>query len=162
MQLAIRKGFVSYVTSDRVREGLFCDLNIADNLRIRVMKNWAPTLFLFVTNSRCRAAFSLAKMIGLSIYVINQSPLTLSGGNQQRVILARSLSTHPKLVFFDNATRGLDSIGKKTLVEQMKSYCSKKGSCIVVAPELDFLNSACDRVVKLSADYVEHAKLVLC
>ncbi len=132
IQSAISDGLVSYVTSDRVREGLFCDLNIADNLCIRVMKQWIPTIFSFANNSRYRIAYSLATMIGLSTNVMNRSPLTLSGGNQQRVLLARALSTHPRLIFFDNATRGLDSIGKKVLVEQMKNYCLKGGSCIVV------------------------------
>jgi len=103
---AIRDGIV-YVTEDRKLEGFFGAISIAENLQVAQLAANAPVLFV-----RMNAAKELARqwIDQLQIRAINGDAhvTELSGGNQQKVVIARSLVQKPKLVIFDEPTRGVD------------------------------------------------------
>jgi simple sugar transport system ATP-binding protein len=74
---------------------------------------------------------------------------TLSGGNQQKVLLARWLATKPRLLILDEPTRGID-VGAKAEIEAMIEELSKSGMAVIlISSELDDLVRCCDRVVVL-------------
>jgi len=159
---AIQHGRVSYVTSDRLRAGVFPDLCVADNLVIRVVKTWLNRVVSFEHNDAFETSKELAASVGLLEGNLRKFPKVLSGGNQQRVILGRGLSTRPKIMYFDNATRGLDEVGKEALITQIMEYVKQGGACVVVAPELDFLKCFCNQIIELDPASESKVRFSIC
>jgi simple sugar transport system ATP-binding protein len=77
----------------------------------------------------------------------NQRVQELSGGNQQKVCLAKAFATRPKLLFVAEPTRGIDVGAKRVVLETLKGYNKKYGTTIVmISSELEELRSVCDRI----------------
>ena len=104
---AVQDGIV-YVTEDRKVEGFYESMSIADNIhRAAQAANVSSSLFLNYSEIKEMAAEWTRK---LNIRAINSNArvIELSGGNQQKVVIARSLVQKPKVIFFDEPTRGVD------------------------------------------------------
>ena len=143
---AIEAGIV-YLTEDRKALGLFLDMSIRENTTLSVIGEDAhPGGFLNLAAARRRAAASIA---ALSIRAPSASVNvgTLSGGNQQKVLLARLLETKPKVLFLDEPTRGID-IGAKSEIYRLIDALARDGAAIVViSSELPEIVGICDRVL---------------
>jgi simple sugar transport system ATP-binding protein len=76
-----------------------------------------------------------------------QSAKELSGGNQQKVCLAKAFALNPRLLFVSEPTRGIDVGAKKIVLDTLRSYNRERGTTIVmVSSELEELRSICDRI----------------
>ncbi len=108
---ALKNGIV-YLTEDRKQLGLFLEMSISDNVNMCVMEaDSGPAGFRNASKARKRAANAFES---LSIKAPSASVLagSLSGGNQQKVLLARLLETRPKVILLDEPTRGVDVGGQ--------------------------------------------------
>jgi simple sugar transport system ATP-binding protein len=77
----------------------------------------------------------------------NQPVQELSGGNQQKICLAKAFATHPKLLFVAEPTRGIDVGAKRVVLETLKEYNRRRGTTVVmISSELEELRSICDRI----------------
>ncbi len=104
---AVLDGIV-YVTEDRKVEGFFESMSIAENLQIgRLATGTNPMTFVTLTEAR-RLAREWTERLGLRAIDPGARVIELSGGNQQKVVIAKSLVQKPKLVIFDEPTRGVD------------------------------------------------------
>jgi len=139
---------IAYVTSDRQREGIFAQLSVAENLAMLRLASQRGLQFLS-SNTVRSFANSLAARVKLVNTDVGMSAETLSGGNQQKLILARLLAAKPKVLLLDNATRGLDSDGRAYLVRTINEFCARGGSCIVTATEIEFVRAATHRLVEM-------------
>jgi D-xylose transport system ATP-binding protein len=144
---AIRNG-VGFVTEDRKRFGLILEQTILDNLTLAGLKQISG---VFVTN-RTREAIA-AKGPMQSLRVKANSPLTiagtLSGGNQQKVVLGKWLLTNPKVLFLDEPTRGIDVGAKQEIYAEINKLAKEGMAIVLVSSELPEVLGLSDRVIVL-------------
>ncbi len=140
-------GGVVYLTEDRKAQGLFLDMTCGDNINLGVIgrdAKWGGWL------DRARARLrSLAAIKAMAIRVPGpEIPVgTLSGGNQQKVLLSRLLETQPKVLILDEPTRGVD-IGAKSEIYRIIDELAQSGAAVlVISSELPEVVGIADRVV---------------
>ena len=144
----IARGF-AMVPEDRQREGLVQTMNIKKNISLSSLKNYAKGIFL--SDKREDAAVD-AEIKDIHIKVADKRLpiLSLSGGNQQKVVIGKGLLTKPKILLLDEPSRGID-IGAKTEVFEIINHYADEGlSIIVISSELEEIEAIADRIVVLS------------
>jgi D-xylose transport system ATP-binding protein len=144
---AIRYG-IGFVTEDRKRFGLILEQSIADNMTLASLKTISGT---FITN-RDRESIAVRRPME-SLRVKARSPLTitgtLSGGNQQKVVLGKWLLTNPKILFLDEPTRGIDVGAKQEIYAEINKLAREGLAIILVSSELPEVLGLSDRVIVL-------------
>lgn len=144
---AIDKG-VGFVTEDRKRFGLILDQTILDNMTLAGLRSISGK---FVTN-RTRETMA-AKGPMRSLHIKANSPLTvtgtLSGGNQQKVVLGKWLLTNPKVLFLDEPTRGIDVGAKQEIYAEINKLAKTGLAIVLVSSELPEVLGLSDRVIVL-------------
>ena len=149
---ALRAG-IAMVSEDRKGVGLLLDQSIEDNIVFNAMQIKGEYLYKFgpmtLKNSKAiRAqAEKMIKELDIRCFGPVQHTGTLSGGNQQKVCIARALTMGPKLIFVSEPTRGIDIGAKKLVLETLVKLNREQGMTIVmVSSELMELRSICDRI----------------
>ncbi len=144
---AIANG-VGFVTEDRKRFGLILEQTILDNMTLAGLKTISGK---FVTN-RTRESMA-AKEPMRSLRIKANSPLvvtnTLSGGNQQKVVLGKWLLTNPKVLFLDEPTRGIDVGAKQEIYAEINKLAKDGLAIVLVSSELPEVLGLSDRVIVL-------------
>ncbi|MEM8025953.1 sugar ABC transporter ATP-binding protein [Morganella morganii] len=154
----IRMG-MSLVPEDRKRTGIFPISSVATNLTIASL--WRRLQRGFAISRRDEEAVVVSTIGDLSIKVSSPEVeiQALSGGNQQKVVIGRSLLTNPKILFLDEPTRGID-VGAKADVFRMMAQLSQQGIAVVFSTsDLKEIMAVSDRILvmsggKLTADIV--------
>jgi ABC-type sugar transport system ATPase subunit len=143
---AINCGF-AFITEDRKNKGIFAKMKIRDN--VCVMHRKRITWGGFVLNNKKISKMSWKYCHDLSIKTadINQNILGLSGGNQQKVIIARMLSTEPNVILADEPTRGVDVGAKAEIFSILRSLKNMNKAIIVISSELKEVVKECDRIL---------------
>ncbi|MGH9949320.1 MAG: sugar ABC transporter ATP-binding protein [Pyrinomonadaceae bacterium] len=145
---AIANG-IGFVTEDRKRYGLILDQTISDNMTLAGLK---PISGRFLTNRLRETAAVRGPMQTLNIRA--NSPLagtgTLSGGNQQKVVLGRWLLTKPKVLFLDEPTRGIDVGAKQEIYSEINMLAKEGLAIVLVSSELPEVLGLSDRVIVLN------------
>ena len=150
---AIDAGIV-YLTEDRKGLGLFLDMSVRDNVSTMVLAadaQLAGVVDFARSNSRARSAIE-----SLSIRVKNARSLvgSLSGGNQQKVLLSRLLQPRPRVVLLDEPTRGVD-IGAKSEIYRIMDELARSGMGIVfISSELPEIIGIADRVLVMRSGHI--------
>lgn len=155
---AIRHGF-GFITENRKTEGLILDFSIERNIALPSEERLAQS---HVINDKKEFDFSseLSKRLGVKAQDINLPASTLSGGNQQKVVIAKWVGMHPKLLILDEPTRGIDIGAKKDIYDLMNELTAKGVSIIMVSSELPEVIGMSDRILVIhegrAAGIVEH------
>ncbi len=143
---AVDKGVV-YLSENRKREGVFLDLSIAANISALDVGRVATRFGLLDRRKEDSIASELARRVRLKIGRLSNPVSTLSGGNQQKVAIAKMLSVSPRLIFLDEPTRGVD-VGAKSEIHRILRGLAEEGVGIVaISSEFPELIGLCDRVV---------------
>ena len=142
---AIRSGIV-YVPEERGRQGAIIGLPIFQNVTLPSLSRTSRSGFLKLANE-----FALAReytsRLDLRAASLDQDVGTLSGGNQQKVVIAKWLATRPKVIILDEPTKGID-IGSKAAVHAFMSELAAEGlSVIMVSSEIPEIMGMSDRVI---------------
>ncbi|MGD1816535.1 MAG: sugar ABC transporter ATP-binding protein [Pleomorphochaeta sp.] len=144
---SIKKG-MAYLPEDRKVEGIIKDLSIRENiiLALQARKGFANVISRKEQEKLCNEMVELLKIKTPSIDIpISQ----LSGGNQQKVILARWLLTSPDFLILDEPTRGID-IGTKTEIQKLVIKLAQEGKSIMfISSEIDEMLRTCNRMAVL-------------
>ena len=139
---------VGFVTEDRKRFGLLLEQTILDNMTLAGLKSISGR---FITN-RTRETIA-AKGPMRSLRIKANSPLTvtgtLSGGNQQKVVLGKWLLTGPKVLFLDEPTRGIDVGAKQEIYAEINKLAKEGMAIVLVSSELPEVLGLSDRVIVL-------------
>jgi ABC-type sugar transport system ATPase subunit len=144
---AIRHGF-ALLTEDRKRLGLLLDEPVAVNVTLASLKDLARGLLLDSSAERAAAADAI-KALGIRAASGDVSAGTLSGGNQQKVLVARWLRTRPRVLLLDEPTRGVD-VGARQEIYALVDRLSRDGLAVVlVSSDLTELLGLADRVLVL-------------
>src|SRR6202012_314052 len=121
---------VGYLTEDRKHQGLFLDMSVRDNINVAVCGRDAHLGVLDLARGAARARDAIS---ALSIRVASTrvNVGSLSGGNQQKVLLSRLLETKPRVLILDEPTRGVD-IGAKSEIYRIINELARSGVGIIV------------------------------
>lgn len=145
---SIKNGF-ALLTEERRATGIFPMMNIASNATIANIENYKKMGFLDDRHIQKDTKWVIESM---AVKTPSQKTLirTLSGGNQQKVIIGRWLLTEPEILLLDEPTRGID-VGAKYEIYQLIIDLAKKGKgVIIVSSELPELLGICDRIMVMS------------
>ncbi|MGE3362858.1 MAG: sugar ABC transporter ATP-binding protein [Rhizobiaceae bacterium] len=143
---SIANGIV-YLSEDRKGAGVFVDLPISQNVSALDIDRVSKAR-LFVSRAKERAqAQRLGNSLNLKRGSIEDVVSTLSGGNQQKVALAKMLSVGPKAIVLDEPTRGVDVGAKAEIHRILRNLASKGTGIITISSELPELIGLCDRVI---------------
>ncbi|WP_457094030.1 sugar ABC transporter ATP-binding protein [Microvirga sp. P5_D2] len=143
---AIKAGIV-YLTEDRKHLGLFLDMTVRENVNLNVLQRDARTgSILNIKAAKNRAAAAI-RALGIRVAGDIVPVGSLSGGNQQKVLLSRLLETNPRVIILDEPTRGVD-IGAKSEIYRLIDELARRGvGVIVISSELPEIVGICDRVL---------------
>lgn len=143
--VAMRYG-LAYVPEDRRQQGLVMDFSITKNMTLPVLRQFSP--FGMMDRQRERmVATDYSQQLRVRSAGVDQLVKALSGGNQQKVVLAKWLITDPKILILDEPTRGVD-IGAKAEVHRIISELASKGLAIIlISSELPEVLAMSDRVL---------------
>jgi len=145
---ACRAG-LALVTEDRKRLGLLAKMNVGRNITICSLKRAASGWFLRPSRES-KLASAMVDKLQVKTASLRTPITTLSGGNQQKCIVARWLLTNPKVLLLDDPTRGVDVGAKAELYRLIRSLCEEGLSVIVTSSELPELLTLSNRILVLS------------
>jgi rhamnose transport system ATP-binding protein len=137
---------IGFVPEDRRQHGLVMELSTADNIALASLRRLRRHGLLFASTER---AFALgwAQRLQVKFSRLSNRVSSLSGGNQQKVVLAKWLSREPRLLIVDEPTRGID-VGTKAEVHRLLSSLATDGvAVLVISSELPEVLSVADRIL---------------
>jgi ribose transport system ATP-binding protein len=151
---AISSGVV-YLTEDRKHLGLFLDLTVRENVNISVLDRDARMGGVLNMKAAKQRAAAAIRALGIRVAGDIVPVGSLSGGNQQKVLLSRLLETKPKVLILDEPTRGVD-IGAKSEIYRLIDSLARNGvGVIVISSELPEVVGICDRVLVMREGRLE-------
>ena len=137
---------IGYVPEDRKEHGLVLAMSIANNVTLPVLSQFARVGWLD-RGSETRAATAASQELGVKMTSVEQTVGQLSGGNQQKVVLAKWLGTKPHVLILDEPTRGID-VGTKAAVHRLMSNLAAEGLAILmISSELPEVLGMSDRIL---------------
>ncbi|HCD1807904.1 TPA: sugar ABC transporter ATP-binding protein [Escherichia coli] len=143
---AIQQG-ISYLTEDRKKEGLALNLSVERNIMLGNYPEYSDR-FGNVDSRRCqRTSEEQVKALRIKTPNLEQAALNLSGGNQQKIIIARWVCKDTDILIFDEPTRGIDVGAKLEIYELMNRLVAKGKSIIMISSELPEVLGMCDRIL---------------
>lgn len=143
---AIQQG-ISYLTEDRKKEGLALNLSVERNIMLGNYPEYADR-FGNVDSHRCQqTSEQQVKALRIKTTHLEQAAVNLSGGNQQKIIIARWVCKDTDILIFDEPTRGIDVGAKLEIYELMNRLVAKGKSIIMISSELPEVLGMCDRIL---------------
>ena len=136
---------IALVPEDRKTEGLMLPMSIADNLAIASLD--ALSTGPFVDTAKERGAVEAAiQRLRIKVGATSDAVSTLSGGNQQKVVIAKWLMTEPRIILLNDPTRGIDVGTKQELYRLMRELADQGAAILFYSTDYDELIGCCDRV----------------
>jgi len=143
---AIQQG-ISYLTEDRKKEGLALGLSVERNIMLGNYPEYSDR-YGNVDSKRCqKTSEEQVKALRIKTPHLEQAALNLSGGNQQKIIIARWVCKDTDILIFDEPTRGIDVGAKLEIYELMNRLVAKGKSIIMISSELPEVLGMCDRIL---------------
>ncbi len=146
IQHAIANG-IGYVPEDRLTEGLFLDQSIGRNVVVRIIDRLRGTLGLTDPKKVNGQIDQWVSTLRIKTSDPDLPVKTLSGGNQQRVVLARWLASKPRLMILNGPTVGVDIGSKDELHDMMKQLASEGMGLLVISDDIPELLQTCNRIL---------------
>lgn len=137
---------IGFITEDRKSQGLVLGMSIRENLTLPILKRFWNGWRLDKNKEREVVETNRSKLHIVSKDQEQQTK-TLSGGNQQKVILARWLESGVDILFFDEPTRGIDIGAKSEIYDLMRRFTENGGTIVMVSSDLPELITISDRVI---------------
>jgi len=149
---AINAG-IMLIPEDRRTEGLIINYSVKENI---VLSIWDRLKNLFIVNENKAKKITeyYIKKINIKTKGFREPVRYLSGGNQQKVVISKSLSTKSKILLLDDPTFGIDIESKQEIVKIICDYADAGNGVIFISSELDEIASFCDRVLILKSSKV--------
>lgn len=145
---AIQHG-MGLVPEGRKTQGLYLKFSVGDNMTIVWLNNLLKSLGLINKKEEVRHAQDYREKLRVKTPSLEQRIVNLSGGNQQKTIIARWLMNEPKILFLDEPTQGIDVGAKNEIYEIIDQLAASGVSVVMVSSEMQENISLCDRIVVL-------------
>lgn len=158
---AIQNG-ISYVSEDRKGNGVVLGLNIKENISLSVLQKLSGLFGIIDKKKEEEAALDSIRGMSIKASGVKQLVKNLSGGNQQKVSLSKSLMTRPKILILDEPTRGVDVGAKKEIYDIINQFKKDGMSIIMISSEIPEILGMSDRIMVMHegriAGCLEHEK----
>lgn len=151
---AMRVG-IAYLPEERKSQGLFMGMTLEENIVSATLRRLAPRGFV-KKSAATKATERLMDRLRVKAVGVNQQVGELSGGNQQKVVLAKWLMTHPKVLMVDEPTHGVDVGAKAEIHELLKSIAKEGCAILLISSELPELLELSDRVLIMREGILVH------
>lgn len=138
---------IAYVTEDRKMDGLFEGMSVTDNIGFGWLAKWAKGKWFLKSRSVKKLAYEWMERLSIRMIGDGQNVLRLSGGNQQKVVIAKALIQKPKLIIFDEPTRGVDVGAISEIRGIIRDFASDRAGVIVISSYLPEILDVADRVL---------------
>lgn len=146
-QQSLKRG-IALCPEDRKAEGIVGDLTIRENIILALQARYGWFRFISVQKQH-EIAEEYIQLLGIVTPSADQLVKNLSGGNQQKVIVARWLATNPKVLILDEPTRGID-VGAKAEIQRLVMKLAEEGkSCVFISSELEEVLRVSNRIAVL-------------
>ncbi len=141
---AIDRG-IYLVPEDRKRSGLLLDLSIAENISLPDLRGHARAAIVR-TASEAASAERQRRRLNIKTPSVANEAASLSGGNQQKVVLAKWLSMKPRVIIFDEPTRGIDVGAKNEIYELMRALADDGVAILMISSDMEEVIGVSDRI----------------
>jgi D-xylose transport system ATP-binding protein len=150
---AIQKG-IGFVTEDRKKYGLVLGMDIRKNITLASLLHLSGKLSIN-DSEEIQMAQKMVKELHIKIPSLEAAVSSLSGGNQQKVVIAKWLLTNPKILILDEPTRGID-VGAKYEIYQLMNALTKQGlAVLMISSELPEVMGMSDRILVMSGGRIQ-------
>jgi ribose transport system ATP-binding protein len=143
---AIQNG-ISYVSEDRKGNGVVLGLNIKENISLSVLQKLSGLFGIINKKKEADAALDSIRSMSIKTSGVTQLVKNLSGGNQQKVSLSKSLMTSPRILILDEPTRGVDVGAKKEIYDIINRFKQDGMSIIMISSEIQEILGMSDRIM---------------
>ena len=140
---------IAYASEDRLSLGINLRQSIADNMAVTVLGRLRNLLGLIPSGRRASLARLWIDRLNIRASGVDVAAQTLSGGNQQRVVLAKWLATQPKVLILDGPTIGVDIRNKAGIHRLVRSLADKGMAILLISDEVPEVYFNCDRVLHM-------------
>ena len=138
---------IGYVPSDRLSEGLFLNQNILRNLIAATISNYRNSFGLLNKNRMRQGGQKWAEIMRIKMSSADAPVTSLSGGNQQRIVLAKWLATQPKVMMLNGPTVGVDVGSKQEILSLVSEEAAKGIAFLIISDDVPELVQICHRVL---------------
>jgi ribose transport system ATP-binding protein len=139
---------MALIPEDRKTAGLVLDMNVCHNTTLASLSDCLK-MGLLDQGKEEKTAEDYRQRLDIKSYSLEQLAGQLSGGNQQKIVLAKWLLTNPKVIFLDEPTRGIDILAKNEIYKHMDELAAQGMALIVVSSELPEIMAVSDRIITL-------------
>ena len=143
---AVKNG-IALVPSDRKQEGLLLDQSIRSNIALASIDKRKKLGFLIDTKAEKKLVSGYKEKLNIKMSHMEQDAMELSGGNQQKVVLAKELAIHPQVILFDEPTKGIDVESKREFYYIMRDLASEGTAVIMYSTDLMEVIGMSDKVL---------------
>ncbi|MCO1341876.1 sugar ABC transporter ATP-binding protein [Burkholderia multivorans] len=151
---ALRAG-IGILPESRKTEGLVTSFSIRDNISLNNLGKYRSLRWLIDRRGEARTTEDVMRRVGVKAPSIHAEVATLSGGNQQKVVIARWLNHHATVLIFDEPTRGIDVGAKAEIYGLMRELTARGYAIIMISSELPEIVGMCDRVAVFRQGRIE-------
>jgi ABC-type sugar transport system ATPase subunit len=148
-----KKVGIGLITEDRKKDGLLPNLQVRPNVTLHSLSAFSTSGWLNAAKEKLLASEQVQKL-NIRTPSIEQMVINLSGGNQQKVILAKVLMADPQILLMDEPTKGIDIGAKNEVYKLMLDLVARGISIVMISSELPELLAMCDRFVVLAEGVV--------
>lgn len=139
---------VAYLPEDRDHEGLVEVLSVKSNITLSSLLKFTKK-YIINTKKENQAAQNMIDDLDIKVATREQEVKTLSGGNRQKVVIARLMTAEPKVFLLDEPTKGIDIGAKRAVLTTIRNELTKAGGIIMTSPSIEDLMLVCDRIMVL-------------
>jgi ribose transport system ATP-binding protein len=149
---AVRAG-ITYLPRNRKTQGILPSLSVFDNFAVSTLSQWS--LMGIVNRQRQRQQLAAYRERLSIVYARPSARITsLSGGNQQKVLLARWMATAPRVMLLNDPTRGVDLPTRLKLYEVFQAMAAEKTALVVLSTEIEEILKLCQRVLVFRDNHI--------
>ncbi len=138
---------IAYVSEDRKANGIINEMNVKENVTLSSLKKFEGILGLIYKRKEESTTENYIDKLSIKTAGTTQLLKYLSGGNQQKVSIAKNLITEPKILILDEPTRGVDVGAKKEIYDLINKFKEEGMSIIVVSSDIPEILGICDRIM---------------
>ncbi len=142
---SIKRG-LALLTNNRKETGLVTDMNIVENTTLAALRKFSPACWMHSGRQK-QAAAETAAVLNLKARSLFHDVDSLSGGNQQKVVMAKWMQTKPKIFLLDEPTRGVDVGAKHEIYELMNKWTKDGIAIVLITSEMPELLAMSDRII---------------
>jgi ABC-type sugar transport system ATPase subunit len=159
-QQAIQKK-IAYLTEDRKNLGLFLNMAVRDNVVAPALKSFTSSVGFIDRRKLGLYASQKVTEFAIDSPTITKKVLHLSGGNQQKCLIAMWMSINPEVIIFDEPTRGVDVGARAEIYQKLREFATVGTGIIIISSDLPELIGMCDRILvihhgRISGEVLKH------